>query len=121
MLFKVKPGQTFGSKVPPLSAGAIVELDAQSARGFSDLLEPYTPLNNEEIVVSDSALGEPDDLTALTGVGASLAKRLSAAGYPTFAQVAQANRNELAAIKGLSLELADTIIADAQSKIGEGN
>ena len=94
MLFKVKPGQFFGSKVQQLTGGAIVELDEQSARGFSDLLEPYIPATNEEVAVSDSALGEPDDLTALTGVGPSLAKKISAAGYPTFAQVAQATRDK---------------------------
>lgn len=118
MLFRVKKGHYFGASVPQLTGGAIVELPEDSARGFTDCLEPYYPEEGETPTVESSALTEPDDLTALNGVGVSLARKLAAAGYPAFKLIASADAYELAQIKGVSMELAEGMIAEAKKKVG---
>jgi large subunit ribosomal protein L32e len=53
-----------------------------------------------------------DDLTDISGVGASKADALEAAGYETVADVAAASQDELAEVEGVGMALAARIKAD---------
>jgi hypothetical protein len=59
---------------------------------------------------------QPDDLTAIRGVGAATAGKLRGGGYATFLALAKAQVDEVATRAGIPVHLAQKAIAGARSR-----
>jgi len=59
---------------------------------------------------------EPDDLTAIKGIGPVKADKLSAAGITTFAELAEMPTDELAAVAATSVATAARWSEDARAR-----
>ena len=57
---------------------------------------------------------EPDDLTAVNGVGPVYAERLASAGITTFAMLAAMTSDQLGEVLGSRISKVDTILEDAK-------
>jgi WS/DGAT/MGAT family acyltransferase len=74
-------------------------------------------IDEEEIVVvveQETAVSEPDDLTAIKGVGSALAAKLQAAGFTTIAEIGAAELTAVAQAIGGSEARAQKIIDAAR-------
>lgn len=61
---------------------------------------------------------EPDDLTQIKGVGPAYAKRIAAAGFVTFASLAEKSPAELANLLDIKEDKAAELVAQAKDKAG---
>lgn len=78
--------------------------------------EAPPPQNSAD--VSPTEIGEPDDLTAVKGIGPVFAERLSASGITTFAELAETSEERLAEVLGSRLGNVGAILEDARRLAG---
>ncbi len=77
------------STAAPTSASSTSVSATQSMVGADDVVDDV------DVVGVDNLAAQPDDLTAIKGIGAVFARRLNDGGIVTFAQLAQATPDQL--------------------------
>jgi N utilization substance protein A len=90
------------------------ELQREAQAALSDLMSG----GESAAAASETpAGGEPEDLTALAGVGEKLAGRLAAAGYTSVAALADASPEALQAVEGIGAKSAERIVQAAREAL----
>ena len=72
-----------------------IHIAAIRRAGYQPVIEDKATKPEPETAVSEPAPTEPDDLTAISGIGKARAKELSLKGIDTYAQLAAADTDHL--------------------------
>lgn len=107
------PQSASGSEAKVVSEVA----DNATAAAPVETVESVEAVEQARQLIADSVTQAPetgvsDDLTRISGVGPALAKKLNAAGYSTFAQIAALSDDDIAELESTVIRFSGRILRD---------